>query len=398
MGFGADQSDPLAGRIDRLLVVSPFVGGPRLRRLAGRRRSNLLVSRPEELQGISPDELAGYSDVLVLSDFAVPEPREDEGDGSGEPFPAGLHAKVYAADAGWNARIWTGSANATDQAFEANVEFLVELRGRKRVCGIDAILSEGTRATPGMRDLLDDYRMHHVATEPDPESERRRHLLDAARAAIVRQRMRARVAQSATEERYDLQLESIPAVEIELPEGVSIACRPITLGDGRMVELRRSGPRHADFLALTVRDLSAFFAISVTLDDNGETERFTLAVPLDGAPADRAAAVLSQLIRDRRDLLRFLLLLLAADESRMSERLNDLRRLLGSGADGHDVGSGLPLLEPMLQALARDPSRIDQIARVIEELRASAEGRDRLPERLDDVWPAVLAAREGLRR
>jgi HKD family nuclease len=48
-----------------------------------------------------------------------------------------LHAKLYVADAGSEGRIWTGSANATDAAFSKNVEFLVELRGKKKYCSID---------------------------------------------------------------------------------------------------------------------------------------------------------------------------------------------------------------------------------------------------------------------
>ncbi len=399
MGLDGRSEDPFAGRIDRLLVVSPFVGGARLSRLAGRRKTNVLVSRPEELAKVESSELAGYVEILVLSDHAVAEPRENEGEAvASEAAPTGLHAKVYVADAGWNARLWTGSANATDQAFGANVEFMVELTGRKRVCGIDALLSDGTRGVPGMRTMLDGYRMHDVPAPVDPDEDRRRHLFDAARSAIVRTSMRATIAPSVDDGTFDLRLESRPARELDVPEGVDATCQPISIGAGGAVPLRLAGPAHAEFTGLEVRELSAFFAVALTISASGESERFTLAVPLEGAPSDRAAVVLSQLIRSRRDLLRFLLLLLAADESRASDRLGDLRRLLGAGFDGDGGASaGLPLLEPMLRALARDPGRIDQIARVIEDLQASSEGRERLPERLDDVWPALLAARRAMR-
>ena len=37
---------------------------------------------------------------------------------------SGLHAKLYILEEGWDARLWTGSANATNAAFSgANVEF-----------------------------------------------------------------------------------------------------------------------------------------------------------------------------------------------------------------------------------------------------------------------------------
>jgi hypothetical protein len=399
MGLSGPRDDPMAGRIDRLLVVSPFVGGPTLSRLAGRRTTGVLVSRAEELIGVEPHDLRGYADIKVLSDVASPEVQDDEVEQQpGDFVPTGLHAKVYVADAGWNARMWVGSANATDQAFAANVEFLVELAGRKRLCGIDALLDEGRRDAPGLGALLDDHVMHPAAAIPDPEVERKRHLLDAARAAVARTPMTAVVEEGAEEGRFGMRMESRPAVRLPIPDEVRVLCRPASLGAGQAVELAAQGQVHGRWSGLTMRELSAFFAVTVEIIASGDVELFTIAVPLEGAPAGRGAAVLSQIIASRRDLLRFLLLLLAADESSVSERLNDLRRLMGLPADeDQHATSGLPLLEPMLQALSRDPTRIDQIARVIEELGATPEGRERLPDRLEDVWPAVLAAREAMR-
>lgn len=125
----------------------------------------------------------------MLHDAASPEPGDDaEAAKPGEPAEpalAGLHAKLYVADAGWNATVWTGSANATDAAFGGNVEFLVELTGKKSRCGIDAVLGsrEGNAALAA---LLHPYTPDQSADLPDPAqaaleeqvSEVRRYLLD----------------------------------------------------------------------------------------------------------------------------------------------------------------------------------------------------------------------------
>lgn len=398
LGVDAIPASPFSGRIDRMLVISPFVGGPTLARLAGRRKGNVLLSRPEELVAVAPDDLRGYPQIKVLSDFAIPEVQDVEPD---TPLtvvvPTGLHAKAFIADVGWDARIWVGSANATDQAFASNVELLVELRGRKSSCGIEAVLHEGRRDTPGFGAMLDDYARHLTPVLPDPDQERARQLLDAARAAVARTPMVAVVTPAAEEGVFDLRLESRPQAALRIPAGVRVRCHPATLGAGQAVELSPYGPEHGAWTALTLRELSAFFAVTVSLEAPAEVEHFAIAVPLEGAPADRGAAVLSQVIANRRDLVRFLLLLLAADESSVSERLDDLRRLIGlPGDDDHGAAAGLPLLEPMLHALSRDPRRIDQIARVIDELSATPEGRERLPDGLDRVWPAVLAARQAM--
>ena len=82
------------------------------------------------------------------------EPVEADTEQSGESIPdAGLHAKLYVADAGREARVWTGSANATSAAFGRNVEFLVELTGRKQDIGIDTLFSRRDGII-GLRDLL----------------------------------------------------------------------------------------------------------------------------------------------------------------------------------------------------------------------------------------------------
>ncbi len=400
IGIDAIPARPFSGRIDRLLVISPFVGGPTLVRLAGRRKGNVLLSRPEELAAVAPDDLRGYEQIKVLSDFATPEVQDAEADTPRDAaVPTGLHAKAFVGDAGWDARMWVGSANATDQAFNGNVELLVELRGRKSVCGIDAVLDEGRRDTPGFGAMVEDYERHLTPVRPDPDDERARQLLDAARGAVARTPMAAVVAPGAEDGVFDLRLESRPVATLRLPAAVRVQCQPATLGAGQAVDLSSAGPLHGEWKDLTLRELSAFFAVTVSLETPAQVERFTIAVPLEGAPADRGAAILSQIISNRRDLVRFLLLLLAADESSVSERLNDLRRLIGVGGDGdHGGGTGVPLLEPMLHALSRDPSRIDQIARVIDELSATPDGRERLPDGLDRVWPAVLAAREAMRR
>ena len=58
--------------------------------------------------------MAGFERLCTLADAAEPEAED------GEPSPAatqneltGLHAKLFVAERGWEARLWTGSANAT---------------------------------------------------------------------------------------------------------------------------------------------------------------------------------------------------------------------------------------------------------------------------------------------
>lgn len=54
------------------------------------------------------------------------------------------------------------------------------------------------------------------------------------------------------------------------------------------------------------------------------------------------------------------------------------------------------LLEALLRSLSSDPARIDQVARLIADLRKTPEGTDLLPEGLDEIWEPVWAARNVL--
>lgn len=391
--------DPFAGRIDRLLVMSPFVAGSRLARLGRRGTRNILISRPEELVKVDPEALAGFEERLVVNDYAVPEPEDTEEEPSGSP-EVGLHAKLYVADAGREARVWTGSANATDQAFTANVELLVELRGRRSRCGVEAVLREGGREGPGLRDLLTPYAMHAEAEPPDPGAEGLRALLEGALGAVVTAPLRARaVPVAGPQQSYDLQLWLHATARISLPEGCAARCWPVTMGELAAARpLPTSAGSAVRFTGLGLAQLTSFIAIELRAERGGEVavERLVLNVPLTGVPAHRTGSVLASVIRDRRDLLRFLLMLLAADETAPAERVADLRGLLGG-----EWGSGreeLALLEPLLRALARDPSRVDRVAELIEDMSATPQGRERLPSRLTEIWEPIVEARRRAAR
>lgn len=74
------------------------------------------------------------------------------------PALMGLHAKLYVLDYGREASVFTGSAKATHAAFNRNVEFLTELRGKKGILGVAAVLGEATdpaEKKPGAASLAD---------------------------------------------------------------------------------------------------------------------------------------------------------------------------------------------------------------------------------------------------
>lgn len=386
MGVGPTPR-PFDTRVDRLMIISPFVSPAQLRELPG--RNNILVSRHEEL---STHDLtnAGLGHIYALSHAAEPEPADDMAnreEESGNLY--GLHAKLYVGDAGWDANVWTGSANATTNAFHRNVEFLVQLSGRKSKLGIDAVL--GDAPDKGLRRLLEPFRPTEPVTDADNEDERR---LDEARLALV-------AAGFHLFARADMSIEGTYALDVfqdntsGLPEGVHVRCWPVTLPKSRQVSVdtaSRTPGAVAAFRGLSAYNLTSFLAFEVRSGDRHAS--FVTNLPIEGAPDDRHEQVLGELLKDKDSVLRFILLLLSDPEDPASEA-HELLKALSSGGNRDDrlAMSHIPLLETMLRSLHRDPARLDSVDRLIKDLMRT--GHDVLPDGLSKVWAAIWAARRS---
>lgn len=423
MGIGRGRRLQLPMQPRRLMAISPFISDGFLREVGGKGTGHVLISRAEELDAVSPSALAPFKDeIYVLSPNAQEEPTdtaaETAADGSpvtqmnggaapispaaDEELPVqGLHAKLFLVEEGWDVRIWTGSANATRAAFNQNVEFLVELKGKRSQFGIDTLLKEQQGRTSFGR-LLQRYTPPAEPLEGDALGKRLDELLETARRALGRTAFTAQVSDGPEPQTFCLTLSA--SGEVGLPASVMTRCWPITLredaaqrpGDAEGRTLR------TEFAPVSFEALTSFFAFSVTATAEGEnrTSRFVLSVPLSGAPADRRDRLLRALLRDKRQVMRFLLFLLAEDNVELTNVPipQGTEQRDGRGAASSGLGGGFPLFELLMRTLDRQPEKLDQIARLVEDLSASDGGKDLLPDGFEDIWRPIWAAREGVSR
>ena len=265
LGIRGYQKWPFPENERPMMVVSPFVSAGALKRLAEGRKGCVLVSRDVALEGVPPEVLARFDRVCFLSDDTEPEEvaeeSADDGDAAGEETLRGLHAKLYVMDDGWHARLWTGSANATEAAFARNVEFLVELAGVKSDCGIAAALGAGD---PSLEHLLVPFEPGDDGA-PASEEERLRAVAEKVRAALATAPLTLR-AQRADDEKesYQLELVTNEAARHVVPEGCAVRCRPIALGEGRWVSMRGAGKVLAQFEKVSWQAVGPFVAFEVT--------------------------------------------------------------------------------------------------------------------------------------
>lgn len=389
-GLGIEDERKIFNRrIDRLLIVSPFLSESFLKDRAQIGKKQILVSRAECLQAMPPALLQGQWQCYTLDDGIDHAVHSED---SSEPSPSiqltGLHAKVYIIDDGWNAAVLTGSANATHAAFSGNVEFLTELKGKKSNLGVDAAMTRG-KDLSNLRSMLTEFVPPAEAAQPDAAIETADELIDAARRAICRLTMELTLTTGGElGNAYSSTLTSKQSLVLD--DRVTVKCRPImlTAGDAKTIHSRetlaiRFGPHAPESISSFVS-----FAIAATLEGITREAEFVVNLPLIGAPSDRKERLLRDLLRDPRTLLRFLLLLLSGDPEKLFEELRRMASASSQSSPGHS-GDWLPLVEHMLRALHKSPDKLEQVNRLIEDLRKTPEGRSILPAELENVWDPI---------
>jgi len=384
----------------RMLVVSPFATGGALDALLRGRPDSVLVTRASTLRALGREGVAAAERTCVLQPGLAMAPADDEAGAGPQTVEApdlqDLHAKLYAIDTLEGARVWTGSANATDAAFGGNVEFLVEMRSADSQHTVAAMLEPGPADEPSFGSMLEDW-----AVQGQPEEETEADKADRTLGAIARVLggliWQAR-ARRTGDDKFTVAVRASGAgLPIKLP-GLTATVNMMA-SDGRPgepINLRARTVR-ASF-DCTFQQLSAFFAVRLHLaTGSAEATRSVLVVAdLVGAPADRLARLQAAGLRGD-GFYRLMLLLLGAVDSPGGDAV-ELHN--GGGWFGSPTSSPFgpeTLLEPLLRALARTPERLDELEKVLAGLRRTPEGKDMLPPGWTDLWDAVTAARRGRR-
>lgn len=417
--FGLDTSRPwpFPRKSDRMLVVSPFLTQGCLERLAaGRWGVDVLVSRPESLDALGSSALAAMRETLTLSggtdEPATPDPegtpvaRDATPAATTEASAArpgvelrGLHAKLYVAEVGERTSVWTGSANATDAAFGGNVEFLVELRGRTDRIGIDRVVGH-TDGALSLRDLLESYLPPSAEPAEPTAQEVFERKLDIARRSLAGYSFEARVT-SGPDDVHALRLigsrSTVQASGVDW-SGIRATCRPLSSPSAYAVSVEPDADTiDIDFGPRSFEALTSFYAFEL----EGRVESVDIRVAflvnarLVGAPADRRERTLVSLLRNRGDLLRFLLFLLGGESG--SPAMVDLDHglfdaLVDAGAEPSAI-EWQNLFEPMVRALAHDPHKLDDIARLVRDLEHTDAGKALLPEDWSAIWGPISKVR-----
>jgi hypothetical protein len=365
----------------RHLIVSPFVTADGLDTVIQPMPSGSevsVVSRAEQLDYL-PTGALDECDVHVVSPLAGLDNDAEDQDPTVAVLGA-LHAKLYVVERGHRARLFVGSANATDAAFGGNVEMLCEIEGGPSKFGVSAMMGEKSP----FRTLLEPYTAPaEPAQDLEAEAGRRleSYLVDVAQIPF-----RIDALEDAVGWRPIVSSGTgLPAASFEPALLVGPLNRP---AERHLVDA--GAVVHVELSPRPGTDLTPFLLLHARATVDGvRVERSTVVrAALFGGPTDRLEEILANQIDTPEKFIRFVLLLLGLGAEGMGATVAGGSTLLGSWSQGG--GSGL--FELVVRALAVDPGAIDRLDDIVTRLGRRANGHEILPEGWTQLWATVRAA------
>jgi hypothetical protein len=157
-------------------------------------------------------------------------------------------------------------------------------------------------------------------------------------------------------------LQILPENEFALAPEVEALYWPLSLSSASAFAYDVKNTPSATFGPLAVESLTAFIVFQLTAHIAGQTmlSQFVLRVPLEGVPVDRQERLLRAMLKNREQVMRFLLFILLMGKTTLMEcgmaLLDALRR---AGCFSIRYQSVTPLFESLVQALHRDLPRLD---------------------------------------
>lgn len=392
-GLDGRAAAPFGSRRDKSLIVSPFLSNSVVQDFIDSGGETHLVSRPESLQELNPAALNACDSLHFLAPQLADGTNDDVSTIERGEVLDGLHAKLFVIDHGWDASLFSGSFNATVYAFQHNVEFMIELVGRKSRFGVDQFLRK-VKGETNFADLLQPYDANTASTPIDLTAQKLDDLFQAAKRAVAAAGPHLVVTPADEPDTFDMSLEWAKA--LRLPDAiVDLLAWPISQLANRALPL--GSP--VVFPRLSYTGLTPLIAFDVTARV-GEAKAhciFVMNLTIDGAPADREDRVLRSLIESRDQLLRYILFLLSAgDEAAASS--GELAGLLQPLNGAKERAAPLPsLLEAMLRSLHQGPAQLERVESLLEALRRGPNESELLSPEFQKIWEPIWGAAQQVR-
>ena len=343
---------------DRILVVSPFIDITTLSWLTSRKkdynyesRNSILITRKEY---VTQEVFELFEQVWVPNDTMLDNTTAN----------VDLHAKMYLTqrltgdDLGYT--LYLGSANATVNAFNKNVEFLLRLHYKRTT-------------NDRIKELLEEITSEHrfvVMDAPNPEASNTRpsNEKELALKRAVGCLRKAVIKTSNKEGLYDIDL------SVRGKYDGDIQIRPL-----QCKGLWQPISNQVFFKELSTHLLSEFYVIRIPSDDEKFIE-LVAKVKTSGMPADRDESIYQSIVTKKEELLDYVAFMLSDRPSEFffEQQMMKESKKYADGANSNTIT--MPLYEQLLKTASTNPEQITEVQKFIKKMK-----QDIVPEELTKI-------------
>lgn len=335
---------------ERMAVISPFIDAETLAWLNSfkPKQEKVLITRMDSL---SPQILDLYArenrEIWVMSQLAEQNDIQ----------PMNLHAKMYFS---WNPRqggvnLWLGSANATNNGFYRNSEFLLKLtmkRGRGRFEDFKAEFCDEKM-----------QMCEKITTLPqsDAACEDRSLAVNVRRWLISHNNLSAEIVSSG--EAYTLTVSAKKIRDI----GGRITIAPIQ-EPWNEAELTPTKLQCAIKVSSRAH-LSEFYILKVEpYDSSVEPVRMAIKIATKGLPEDRDDHIFRSMIDTRDKFLNYVEMMITDSPQELTSLMMMADGAATTGANAMIAQRNNPLYEALLRVAATNPERLEDIDELVKRL------------------------------
>ena len=349
-----------------VLIMSPFLSKGVIKDFNDRNKyiehsEHVLITRASELGKLKPTDCSNF-EIYTMKD-AVIDGESLISEENASTQKQDIHAKIYMIMKYPNTYLYLGSLNASHNALNGNIEFMVKLHTKNRYLN----LSKLKDSLFGTDEAECPFQIASLNNAQEDTADEKAQMLDCIVKAVNRLNASAVIKENG--ELFDINL-SFETFESEYDITVSplLSNKTAPLSEKIL------------FSSMELTQLSEFYKISVS--DGKQTVSRVIMIPTENMPTDREKAVVSSVVNDKSCFYRYIAFLLGDNMVISALESNDSADEV-TGTTKANKAIQLPALyEKMLRTAATAPERFKEIEYLIKSV--SSDGV--IPEGFEELY------------
>lgn len=349
-----------------VLIMSPFLSKGVIKDFNDRNKyiehsEHVLVTRASELGKLKPTDCSNF-EIYTMKD-AVIDGESLISEENASVQKQDIHAKIYMIMKYPNTYLYLGSLNASHNALNGNIEFMVKLHTKNRYLN----LSKLKDSLFGTDEAECPFQIASLNNVQEDTADEKTQMLDSVIKAVNRLNASAVIKENG--ELFDINLSFEP---FESEYGITVS--PLLSN--------KTAPLSENILfsSMELTQLSEFYKISVS--DGKQTVSRVIMIPTENMPSDREKAVVSSVVNDKSCFYRYIAFLLGDNMVISALESNDSANET-NGTVKVSKPIQLPALyEKMLKTAATAPERFKEIEYLIKSV--SSDGV--IPEGFEELY------------